>query len=208
MKRLLSRRAWIVGIGVTSLVAAACGGGSGGSVSTAPPSLADQGQVSPASVEELTLGSIDTPPVRDLKVGARVGRLAPNFRLQTPDGTPLVLSDLRGKPVFLNFWATWCGPCRFEMPEIQALHERTGDKLVVVAVDQDESSSDVVNFFEELGLTFTAVIDKGNKVSNKYRLFGLPSTFIIDAEGVVQAIKVGAFANEDDINKSLEKVGL
>ncbi|MCH8195547.1 MAG: TlpA family protein disulfide reductase [Chloroflexi bacterium] len=205
MRRLLGRRAWLVGVAVTALVVAACGGGSG---SSAPPASDGQGEVNAAQVQDLRLGPIDTPPVRDLKVGATVGRLAPNFRLERPDGGTVVLSDLRGKPIFLNFWATWCGPCRFEMPEIQAMHERLGDELVVLAVDKQESSGDVVNFFEELGLTFDAVIDDGNKVSAKYRLFGLPSTYIIDAEGVVQAVKVGPFANQDDLNNSLKKVGL
>ena len=205
MRRLLGRRAWLVGVAVTALAVAACGGGSG---SSAPPASDGQGEVNAAQVQDLRLGPIDTPPVRDLKVGATVGRLAPNFRLERPDGGTVVLSDLRGKPIFLNFWATWCGPCRFEMPEIQAMHERLGDELVVLAVDQDESSGDVVNFFEELGLTFDSVIDDGNKVSAKYRLFGLPSTYIIDAEGVVQAVKVGPFANQDDLNNSLKKVGL
>ena len=200
MKRVLRRQAWFVGVAVTSLVVAACGGGSGGSD--------DQGLVNVAQVPDLELGPIDTPQVRDLKVGATVGRLAPNFRLETPDGETVVLSDLRGTPILLNFWATWCGPCRFEMPEIQALHERLGDELVILAVDQDESSGQVVSFFDELGLTFDSVIDDGKKVGEKYRLFGLPSTYIIDAEGVVQAVKVGPFANQDDLSNILEKVGL
>ena len=94
------------------------------------------------------------------------------------------------------------------MPELQELHERAGDRIQILSVDLDESRDDVTEFFEDLGLTFPAVIDKGQDVANKYALFGLPSSFILDENGVVATIKVGPFANRDDLNKNLEKVGL
>ena len=110
--------------------------------------------------------------------------------------------------MLINFWATWCGPCRAEMPELQKMHERMGDDLQVLAVDLDESSGDVRDFFEDLGLTFTVVIDKDQVVADEYRLFGLPSTYILDENGVIRALKIGPFVNQDDLNKSLEKIGL
>lgn len=143
-----------------------------------------------------------------LKQGTRIGNVAHNFRLETPQGEAIALSDLRGKPVLLNFWATWCGPCQLEMPELQELHERAGDKIQIVAVDLDETRDDITEYFTDLGLTFTVVIDKGQDVANKYALFGLPSSFILDEDGVVATIKVGPFVNQDDIDKNLQKVGL
>ena len=218
MKMFLRRRGVIAGIAIVALVVTACSGGGSESASDGSPVStgggAGGGTTALADTTQ-ALGLIATPGEgtldadgKELKVGARVGRLAPNFRLATPDGTPLALSDFRGKPVLINFWATWCGPCRFEMPELQAMHERLGDDLQVLAVDLDESSGDVRDFFEELGLTFTAVIDKDEDVANEYRLFGLPSTYIVDEDGIIRALKVGPFVDQDDLNKSLEKVGL
>ena len=202
MKRLFRRPAILMGIGVVSLVVAACGGGgSAGPVSNGGPGPSDDGQ---------RLGPIETPPTSEVtSVGMQIGKLAPNFRLLTPEGEAVALSDFRGRPVFINFWATWCGPCRSEMPELQEMHDKLGDEqLKLLAVDIDETGGEVVRFFEELGLTFTAVIDEGREVWTEYRLFGLPSSVVVDENGVVAAIKVGPYANADDINKSLEKVGL
>jgi thiol-disulfide isomerase/thioredoxin len=214
MRIFKTSRTWIIGVAVVSLVVAACGGGGGDSsqVAEATPATSPPAAATPISDVSpgipLELGLIDTPVPKGLKKGTRVGNVAHNFRLETPEGETIVLSDLRGKPVLLNFWATWCGPCRFEMPELQELHERIGDQVQVIAVDLDESADDVTEYFEDLGLTFPSVIDEGQDVANKYALFGLPSTFILDENGVVAVIKVGPFANQDDLNKNLEKVGL
>ena len=217
MRIFATPRTWILGVAAASLVVAACGEGGGdssqaasASPTTSPP-VADATPVSAGgdgSGTPLELGLIDTPVPEGLKQGTRIGNVAHNFRLETPQGETIALSDLRGKPVLLNFWATWCGPCRFEMPELQELHERAGDRIQILAVDLDESRDDVTEFFEDLGLTFPAVIDKGQDVANKYALFGLPSSFILDENGVVATIKVGPFASQDDLNKNLEKVGL
>ena len=110
--------------------------------------------------------------------------------------------------MLINFWATWCGPCRAEMPELQRLHERLGDKLVVLAVDVDESPAQVAAFAKELGVTFTMVVDRGTKVFERYRLLGLPSTYVVDAQGVTRAIRVGAFANAKEIAEVIREVGL
>jgi peroxiredoxin len=154
------------------------------------------------------LGPIETPSVSGAKVGVTAGSIAPNFRLERTDGSPMELASLRGRPVLLNFWATWCGPCRTEMPEFQRIHERLGDRLVVLSVNQRESPGQVEDFYKELGLTFPAVLDRRAKVAEAYRLFGLPGTYLIDARGVIQSVKFGPFADEADLLKTLEKVGV
>ena len=211
---MISRKqALLAGIGIISLVVVSCGGGSnsgGGTTeaTTTPPPVQDGGAVAPPVDDSTQLGLLDTPNPSDIKVGTRIDRLAPNFRLENSEGGAIVLSDLRGTPVLLNFWATWCGPCRFEMPELQALHERLGDRLFLLAVALDESVGEVNEFKADLGLTFTTVIDDGQKVFDRYAPFGLPSTYMLDADGVIRAVKFGPFVGQDDINKSLEKIGL
>ena len=206
VRLLRSRRpAVLAAIGVISLVVAACSGG--GSAATSSDSGGSTAVEQPAD-SRLALGLIDTPKLDGQKVGIRLGQLAPNFRLASSDRGDLALSDLRGKPVFLNFWATWCGPCRFEMPEIQALFEEMGDRMTILAVDLDESDKEVNSFKEDLGLTFTTAIDDGKKVFERYAPFGLPSTYLIDADGFIRAVKFGPFVNRDDIGNSLEKLGL
>ena len=133
---------------------------------------------------------------------------APDFTLKSLSGEEVSLSQHRGKYVLVNFWATWCGPCRFEMPEIQALHESLGDKLAILAIDLDETRGEVIDYKEDLGLTFPTVIDDGQKVWEKFSPLGLPSTYILDADGVIRAVKLGPFVSQDDISKSLQKVGL
>ncbi len=169
-----------------ALVLAACGGDSGGS----------------------GFGLKDTPKTASVNVGPRLNSLAPNFKLQKPDGTEVELASLRGKPVFLNFWATWCGPCKTEMPEIQRLHERAGDRIQILAVNLDETAKDIEPFFKELKLTFPTVIDKGKKVANGYRLLGVPASIVIDKDGIVQDIRFGPYADDADLAKSVAKVGI
>ncbi len=169
-----------------SLLLAACGGDSAGS----------------------GFGLKETPKTASVSVGPRLNSLAPNFNLQTPDGAEVELASLRGKPVFLNFWATWCGPCKTEMPEIQRLHERAGDRIQVLAINLDETAKEIEPFFKELKLTFPTVIDKGKKVANGYRLLGVPASIVIDKDGIVQDIRFGPYADDADLAKSVAKVGI
>ena len=122
-----------------------------------------------------------------------VGEPAPDFTLETPSGELVSLSDFRGQVVVLNFWATWCTPCRAEMPEFQALwaeHEVAGD-LMVLAVNLQESKAQVDGFVEDFGLTFPVVLDASGEVLDKYGLPGLPGTFFIDADGVLRSRVLG-----------------
>jgi peroxiredoxin len=100
---------------------------------------------------------------------ARLGSPAPDFTLQTVDGTPLRLSDLKGKPVFMNFWATWCVPCREEMPAMQALYEQYRDRgLVILAVNMEEDEARVRRWVDQGGFTYTFVLDSEGQQLKRY----------------------------------------
>ena len=122
-----------------------------------------------------------------------VGSLAYDFTLQDLDGNSHTLSDFRGRPVIINFWATWCAPCRIEMPELQAAYERYQDAgLVILALDNDESPDAVRSFFyDEMDLTFTPLLDDGADVANLYSVFNFPSTYFVNADGKITAVHRG-----------------
>lgn len=123
----------------------------------------------------------------------QVGNVAYDFQLQDLEGNTVALSDFQGQPIILNFWATWCAPCRIEMPELQATYEKyKDDGLVILALDQDESAEIVRSFFrDELGLTFTPLLDEDQTVAQQYGVFNFPSSFFINADGVITAIHRG-----------------
>jgi thiol-disulfide isomerase/thioredoxin len=124
-----------------------------------------------------------------------VGKLAPTFSLATPEGAPVSLASLRGQVVLVNFWATWCPPCRAEMPAIEAAYERYGGQgFTVVAVTANEQPANVTDFFNSRGLSFPALLDDG-RVHAAYRASGLPSSFFIDRQGVVRAVYRGAMSD-------------
>jgi peroxiredoxin len=114
---------------------------------------------------------------------------APEFTLKMPDGTPVSLSDFRGKVVLLNFWATWCPPCTMEMPELDALYRRYGDTngLVVVGVDLEEPPQEVASFAEQKNITFPLLVDpNGRVIQEDYGIRTLPASVIIDREGRIR----------------------
>lgn len=144
----------------------------------------------------------------NISEGINIGDRAIDFELQTLDGKTVKLSDFRGKnPVLLNFWATWCGPCRFEMPFLQQINDAYSAKgLVVLAVDINESPATIQKFMTELNLRLTVPIDTGTKVAKSYGITGIPSTFLIDKNGVIQQKVIGAFPNEAAIEDALKTI--
>ncbi len=118
---------------------------------------------------------------------------APDFTLPAVSGGALRLSDLRGKVVLLNFWATWCVPCRTEMPAIEALYQRYKARgLDVLAVNLDVlSTAGVEVFVKEVGITFPIILDPSWAAARAYRVFGLPTTYLIDRAGNVVVREVG-----------------
>lgn len=120
-----------------------------------------------------------------------VGAPAPDFELPTPDGSRLRLSDLRGKAVLVNFWATWCSPCRAEMPTMQAVYDQNkAAGFVIVGVNMRESATAINGFMQELGLAFPTVIDDGS-VARTYQVINIPASFFIDANGIIRARYLG-----------------
>jgi cytochrome c biogenesis protein CcmG/thiol:disulfide interchange protein DsbE len=124
------------------------------------------------------------------------GKMADDFRLQDLKGNAISLSSLRGKVVFLNVWATWCAPCREEMPSIESLYKEFGtDKdFVVLAVSQDTDwLKAVAPYVEKNGCDFTVLLDPRNEVGEAYRVSGVPETFIIGRDGRIVAHHVGPY---------------
>ncbi len=110
--------------------------------------------------------------------------LAPDFTLEDLSGKRIRLKSLRGKVVFLNFWATWCIPCRQEMPTMEKLHrELKGKGLEVIAINIKETKKEIQEFLDELGLTFTVLLDKDGKVSEEYGAWSIPLSYFINRKG-------------------------
>ena len=134
-------------------------------------------------------GSKTAPEVRP-----EVGYLAPDFTLPSLDGQTVRLSEFRGKKaILLNFWATWCSPCRLEMPTMEkAYQEYKSRGLEILAVSLDTASKSVVkNFMQELKLNFPALLDPDMAVLRLYRQFSIPATFLVDKQGIVRHRELG-----------------
>lgn len=122
------------------------------------------------------------------------GFLAPDFQLQFVDGGEMQLSMLRGRPLVINFWATWCPPCRAEMPELERIQQQhASDRLMVIGVDQGETAEVVTQFARgTVQTTFPLVLDRQLRVGALYGVRALPTTFFVDREGRIRTIKIGA----------------
>ncbi len=121
-----------------------------------------------------------------------VGHPAPDFTVTDTSGKSFKLSALRGTPVVLNFWATWCPPCRAELPELQAGSERLAGQVAFVGLNQGETPAEVKTFAEQMGLTFPIPLDEKMDVSRAYSVRSLPTTFFIDRDGVIREMQIGA----------------
>jgi len=128
------------------------------------------------------------------KTAPQTGFLAPDFSLATPKGEQIKLSDQRGKAVIVNIWASWCLPCREEMPVLQRIYEESASQglliLAVNATNQDDPE-EAIKFSEDLGLSFPILLDIDGSVSSRYRLQSLPTTFFIDPGGKIDEVVLG-----------------
>jgi peroxiredoxin len=143
-----------------------------------------------------TSPDIADAPIPDAHQPIAAGKTAAPFKLTDLQGDPVSMADLRGKVVFLNIWATWCAPCREEMPSMEKLYERMrGNKgFVMLAVSQDTSGRDeVLNYVKKHGYHFDVLLDPKNAVAEAYNVSGVPETFIIDRQGRIVAHHSGAF---------------
>jgi len=139
---------------------------------------------------------------KDAEVNAEItapypGYLAPDFAFEDLEGNTVRLSELRGKPVLLNFWATWCPPCRKEIPDLQRFYEQYGDRITLLGIDWGEDVEEVKRFLERYGATYTNLLDKDGKFFVRYRLTGLPTSYWIDEEGIIRGMWLGAMELEE-----------
>jgi len=131
---------------------------------------------------------------------------APDFELKTLDGRRVRLSSLRGQPVVLSFWASWCGPCRRELPELSDVYEKLGQKGLQVFGVNDEGSAAAKEFVNKMGIAFPTFDDSGRKAHALYRVRSIPTLFFIDAEGQVVRYLVGG-RDKKELQKSLQILG-
>lgn len=157
-------------------------------------------EVLPASV------SVATSTPDGFSVGLRAGDVAPDFEFSAFDGQRMRLSDFRGRPVFLNFWASWCAPCRAEMPAMEVvLHEHEADGLVVLGVNNGERLASAERFLERLDVELTAyAYDPAADIARRYSILGMPTSFFIDADGVITDVYATALS-EDLMREAVAK---
>lgn len=125
------------------------------------------------------------------KEGLAIGAKAPDFELKTLTGETVKLSSLKGKKVMLNFWATWCPPCKAEMPEMEQFYKEKGKDIVILAVNIDPQL-DVQKFIDENKITFTIPLDAEDKVNGAYQVLSIPTTYFIDSNGIIRNKFTGA----------------
>ncbi len=141
---------------------------------------------------------VGTPAGATSDIGVRKGQLARDFRVTAPDGTAVRLSALRGRPVLLNFWATWCPSCLAELPEFKRVQQELGaDRLQVLAVNTGEDSATAQRFLDTLDAdAFYVGMDPSLVVADAYGVYGMPTSIFIDADGIVRAIYTGHLRGE------------
>lgn len=128
--------------------------------------------------------------------GIEIGKVAPEFELSKLDGTKVKLSDLKGKKVIVNFWATWCGPCQREMPDMQEFYNKYQKDVEILAVNYTASEGTdgkekVRKFGEEKGVTFPILLDTDIKVTTTYKVITIPTSYFVDTNGVIQDKFIG-----------------
>ena len=149
-----------------------------------------------SSDETITSGSENNED-KDVKesdeVGVEKGKIAPDFELETLDGEKKKLSDLRGERVMVNFWATWCPPCRAEIPDLQKFHENEDITILAVNLTETEQDMDKVEeFVDDFGMTFPILLDTETEVADTYKIQPIPSSFMVDSNGRIQFVALGA----------------
>lgn len=146
--------------------------------------------------------------INQVEVAPIVGAQAPDFALLDLEGELVRLADLRGHPILINFWATWCGPCRLEMPIMQQRFEEFGDQgFIILAINFDEPQAIVQAFNNEIGLTFPILLDPGAEVQRRYRMRGYPASFFVDRDGIIQAHHIGLMT-QNQLDENLTLIGI
>lgn len=150
---------------------------------------ADGGGTAAAAVQNGDYSAVKLGIVGD--GSTKIGSQAPLFQLPSPYGQVIRLSDLRGKVVLINFWATWCVPCRREIPDLVNLQTEWGDGVQIVGVDLQETPDDVVRYAEVMQMNYPLALDFNGEVASSYKIKGLPTTFFLDGQGVIRDLRIG-----------------
>jgi peroxiredoxin len=161
-----------------------------------------KGFVGPLLILAIAVVACSGPGAGALR-GINVGNRAPDFTLEALDGSKVALRDYRGKVVLINFWATWCPPCRAEIPEIEAAFEaRQADGFEVLGINVEESRETIAPFVDEFEMSYPVLLDESGRLLQTYRAMGLPMSVIVDQDGVIQARHVG-FLTAADLDRYL-----
>ncbi len=147
-------------------------------------------------------------PQEEPDIGIEIGQRAPDFMLKTPSGRNVRLNDFRSKAVFINFWATWCPFCIDEMPDMEQVSKEFEGDLVVLGVNVGEDAQEVARFIDELGVTYTILLDTNLDVATGYGVRAMPSSYFIDREGKIVDVGFGALTYEqmrERVQKTLEE---
>jgi peroxiredoxin len=135
-----------------------------------------------------------------------VGARAPDFTASTLDGETITLDELRGQPVILNFWATWCGYCRYQMPFLQAASEEKEHEMEFVGINIRENIDKVRKVIDDDGIDYTIALDGDGAIANSYNVRPIPATFFLDEQGIILTIKIGAFMSQAELMAVLEDI--
>ncbi|MBS3943073.1 MAG: TlpA family protein disulfide reductase [Dethiobacter sp.] len=163
-------------------------------------------------IPALTVGGIllldKSPGSSETGSGPQAGNTAPDFTI--PDaltGQNVSLSDFRGKAVLLNFWSTWCSACRAQKPDlIDAYFDFADQGLIILGVNLGESAQVVREYANQQGIPYALLLDTEQKVADLYQVRGIPTTFLIDGQGVIREVRIGLFNNAADLAAGIEKI--
>jgi peroxiredoxin len=167
-------------------------------------------QALPDSHDEADASSATPSHAEAISALPRVGQPAPDFTLQALDGSPVTLSQLRGKAVLINFWASWCTACRDESPLLESYHQAYASQgLVILGVNvtSQDTLDDARAYVQEMQLTFPIPLDEQGIVTNRYHVPGLPVSFFIDAQGIIRNVIVGQLQS-GDLAEGLQLMGM
>lgn len=153
--------------------------------------------------------SADTGTAGSPVTGYKTGNLAPDFSLKDIDGNSVSLASFLGKPVMLNFWALDCPYCLDEMPLLQTAYAEESTKadgITLLTINMKDSAQSIRSFFMKEGYTLTALQDSGSKITQSYGVSGIPTTFLIDRDGIIRYVKRGAFLSQAELKVAMDRI--
>jgi thiol-disulfide isomerase/thioredoxin len=213
--RMVKKKAGLALMGLISLslVLTACGQAESDKelvliTSTPETATVSAGKTATTTQAVATPSSNLTPTVKSANSKSEkvaVGYTAPDFTLKNLDGEAVSLSQFRGKFVLINFWATWCGPCREELALLSDTYKANKDRFVILGVDVGEEDVLVRLKVKEVGITYPTVLDSNSKITMMYKVTGYPTSIFVDKDGIIQTIKVGAFT-QASLKPYLDKI--